>query len=105
VERIEDVNSRASANRHCVYKASARDKRISGFSASPDPMMAQEAAHFTKMLYTTRLSKYSSPTILSDAGDETESKSNDSRNSNSSVGDIKEFFMSWSNASSQAECI
>ncbi|KAJ5165590.1 Tetratricopeptide-like helical [Penicillium coprophilum] len=35
--------------------------------SSPDPMMAQEAAHFTKMLYTTRLSKYSSPTILSDA--------------------------------------
>lgn len=35
--------------------------------SSPDPMMAQEAAHFTKMLYTTRLSKYSSPIILSDA--------------------------------------
>lgn len=33
----------------------------------PDPSVAQEAAHFTKMLYTTRLSKYSSPTILSDA--------------------------------------
>jgi anaphase-promoting complex subunit 6 len=35
--------------------------------SSPDPMMAQEAAHFTKMLYTTRLSKYSSPIVLSDA--------------------------------------
>lgn len=35
--------------------------------SSPDPMMAQEAAHFAKMLYTTRLSKYSSPIILSDA--------------------------------------
>jgi len=35
--------------------------------SSPDPTMAQEAAHFTKMLYTTRLSKYSSPIILSDA--------------------------------------
>ncbi|OOG00048.1 hypothetical protein ASPCADRAFT_512594 [Aspergillus carbonarius ITEM 5010] len=34
---------------------------------SPDPSVAQEAAHFTKMLYTTRLSKYSSPAILSDA--------------------------------------
>lgn len=34
---------------------------------SPDPSIAQEAAHFTKMLYTTRLSKYSSPAILSDA--------------------------------------
>ncbi|CAK44366.1 uncharacterized protein An02g10180 [Aspergillus niger] len=35
--------------------------------SSPDQSVAQEAAHFTKMLYTTRLSKYSSPTILSDA--------------------------------------
>ncbi|KAE8379742.1 hypothetical protein BDV26DRAFT_258759 [Aspergillus bertholletiae] len=35
--------------------------------SSPDPSVSQEAAHFTKMLYTTRLSKYSSPTILSDA--------------------------------------
>ena len=35
--------------------------------SSPDPTIAQEAAHFTKMLYTTRLSKYSSPAILSDA--------------------------------------
>ncbi|KAA8642955.1 hypothetical protein EYZ11_001078 [Aspergillus tanneri] len=35
--------------------------------SSPDPSVAQEAAHFTKMLYTTRLSKYSSPAILSDA--------------------------------------
>ncbi|KAJ5586726.1 uncharacterized protein N7459_002491 [Penicillium hispanicum] len=34
---------------------------------SPDPSVAQEAADFTKMLYTTRLSKYSSPTILSNA--------------------------------------
>ncbi|KAJ5912720.1 hypothetical protein N7504_001603 [Penicillium tannophilum] len=34
---------------------------------SPDPAIAQEAADFTKMLYTTRLSKYSSPTILSNA--------------------------------------
>ncbi|KAI9370616.1 hypothetical protein BJX61DRAFT_83679 [Aspergillus egyptiacus] len=32
-----------------------------------DPPVAQEAAHFTKMLYTTRLSKYSSPAILTDA--------------------------------------
>lgn len=36
---------------------------------APDPSVAQEAAHFTKMLYTTRLSKYSSPAILSDATD------------------------------------
>lgn len=35
--------------------------------SAPDPSLAQEAAHFTKMLYTTRLSKYSSPIILSDA--------------------------------------
>lgn len=35
--------------------------------SAPDPSVAQEAAHFTKMLYTTRLSKYSSPAILSDA--------------------------------------
>ncbi|KAJ5664909.1 Tetratricopeptide-like helical [Penicillium maclennaniae] len=35
--------------------------------SSPDPTISQEAAHFTKMLYTTRLSKYSSPAILSDA--------------------------------------
>lgn len=34
---------------------------------SPDPLIAQEAADFTKMLYTTRLSKYSSPIILSNA--------------------------------------
>lgn len=34
---------------------------------APDPSVAQEAAHFTKMLYTTRLSKYSSPGVLSDA--------------------------------------
>jgi len=32
-----------------------------------DPSMAQEAAHFTKLLYTTRLSKYSSPTTLANA--------------------------------------
>ncbi|KAJ5908625.1 hypothetical protein N7495_001307 [Penicillium taxi] len=32
-----------------------------------DPSVAQEAAEFTKMLYTTRLSKYSSPSILSNA--------------------------------------
>lgn len=35
--------------------------------SSPDPALAQEAAHFTKMLYTTRLSKYSAPNVLSDA--------------------------------------
>lgn len=35
--------------------------------SSPDPSVSQEAAHFTKMLYTTRLSKYTSPAILSDA--------------------------------------
>ncbi|GAB1218166.1 hypothetical protein ATERTT37_007419 [Aspergillus terreus] len=35
--------------------------------SSPDPSVAQEAAHFTKMMYTTQLSKYSSPAILSDA--------------------------------------
>lgn len=35
--------------------------------SSPDPAIAQEAADFTKMLYTTRLSKYSAPNILSDA--------------------------------------
>lgn len=35
--------------------------------SSPDPSIAQEAAHFTKMLYTTRLSKYSSPAIFTDA--------------------------------------
>lgn len=34
---------------------------------SPDPAVSQEAAHFTKMLYTTRLSKYSSPAVLNDA--------------------------------------
>ncbi|KAL2863265.1 anaphase promoting complex subunit CDC16 [Aspergillus lucknowensis] len=33
----------------------------------PDVSVSQEAAHFTKMLYTTRLSKYSSPAILTDA--------------------------------------
>ena len=33
----------------------------------PDPTMAQEAAHFTKMLYTTRLSKYTAPALLTDA--------------------------------------
>jgi anaphase-promoting complex subunit 6 len=32
-----------------------------------DPSLAQEAAHFTKLLYTTRLSKYSSPTTLAEA--------------------------------------
>ncbi|KIV93103.1 hypothetical protein PV10_04344 [Exophiala mesophila] len=32
-----------------------------------DSSMGQEAAHFTKLLYTTRLSKYSSPTTLADA--------------------------------------
>ncbi|KAJ9227091.1 hypothetical protein DTO027B5_900 [Paecilomyces variotii] len=36
-------------------------------SIAADPSVAQEAAHFTKMLYTTRLSKYSSPSTLSDA--------------------------------------
>lgn len=32
-----------------------------------DQSMAQEAAHFTKLLYTTRLSKYSSPATLANA--------------------------------------
>ncbi|KAL3477675.1 hypothetical protein BJX99DRAFT_225901 [Aspergillus californicus] len=32
-----------------------------------DQPISQEAAHFTKMLYTTRLSKYSSPATLTDA--------------------------------------
>ena len=32
-----------------------------------DPSAAQEAAHLTKLLYTTRISKYASPTALSDA--------------------------------------
>ncbi|KAL5340584.1 hypothetical protein BJX70DRAFT_387184 [Aspergillus crustosus] len=32
-----------------------------------DVPISQEAAHFTKMLYTTRLSKYSSPAVLTDA--------------------------------------
>jgi anaphase-promoting complex subunit 6 len=32
-----------------------------------DPSVSQEAAHFVKMLYTTRLSKYSAPSTLSDA--------------------------------------
>lgn len=34
---------------------------------SEDPSVAQEAAHFTKLLYTTRLSKYASPAALSEA--------------------------------------
>lgn len=32
-----------------------------------DPATAQEAAHFTKLLYTTRLSKYASPKAMTDA--------------------------------------
>lgn len=36
-------------------------------TASSDPSVSQEAAHFVKMLYTTRLSKYSSPSTLADA--------------------------------------
>lgn len=32
-----------------------------------DPTLAQEAAQFTKLLYTTRLSKYASPSALSNA--------------------------------------
>lgn len=36
-------------------------------SPSFDPSVSQEAAHFTKLLYTTRLSKYSSPSALSHA--------------------------------------
>lgn len=36
-------------------------------AATADPAIAQEAAHFTKLLYTTRLSKYASPPALSNA--------------------------------------
>ncbi|KAK2763145.1 anaphase promoting complex subunit cdc16 [Arachnomyces sp. PD_36] len=36
-------------------------------SLSSDPSVSQEAAHFVKLLYTTRLSKYSSPSSLSHA--------------------------------------
>lgn len=36
-------------------------------NVSDDPSASQEAAHFTKLLYTTRLSKYASPTALSHA--------------------------------------
>ena len=32
-----------------------------------DPAIAQESAYFTQMLYTTRLSKYASPAVLSEA--------------------------------------
>ena len=38
-------------------------------SPTPDPSSAQEAAHFTKMLYTTRLSKYKNPASLGNAID------------------------------------
>ncbi|KAL9111522.1 MAG: hypothetical protein Q9227_004010 [Pyrenula ochraceoflavens] len=34
---------------------------------SEDASVSQQAAHFTKMLYTTRLSKYASPVVLSEA--------------------------------------
>lgn len=36
-------------------------------NCSDDPSASQEAAHFTKLLYTTRLSRYASPTALSHA--------------------------------------
>lgn len=36
-------------------------------TVSDDPSASQQAAHFTKLLYTTRLSKYSSPVALSEA--------------------------------------
>jgi anaphase-promoting complex subunit 6 len=36
-------------------------------SAPSDPSTSQEAAHFTKLLYTTRISKYASPLSLSHA--------------------------------------
>lgn len=36
-------------------------------SITADATVSQEAADFTKMLYTTRLSKYSSPAVLTDA--------------------------------------
>ncbi|OKL64139.1 hypothetical protein UA08_00550 [Talaromyces atroroseus] len=36
-------------------------------SVPSDPSRSQEAAHFVKMLYTTRLSKYTSPSTLSNA--------------------------------------
>jgi anaphase-promoting complex subunit 6 len=35
--------------------------------SAPDPSTSQEAAHFTKLLYTTRISKYASPLALSHA--------------------------------------
>ncbi|KAH6666805.1 cell division cycle protein-like protein [Halenospora varia] len=35
-----------------------------------DPSISQEAARFTKMLYTTRLSKYKNPTAFTDATEE-----------------------------------
>ena len=38
-------------------------------SPTGDPSSAQEAAHFTKMLYTTRLSKYKRPDALTNAID------------------------------------
>ncbi|KAF7715712.1 Anaphase-promoting complex, subunit 3 family protein [Penicillium ucsense] len=47
----------------------------------PDPNMAQEAAHFTKMLYTTRLSKYSAPALLTDATETLSTHYNLSQNS------------------------
>ena len=36
-------------------------------NCADDPSASQEAAHFTKLLYTTRLSKYASPNALSHA--------------------------------------
>ena len=37
-----------------------------------DPSLAQEAAEFTKLLYTTRISKYASPARLSHATGDTD---------------------------------
>ncbi|KAJ5114007.1 hypothetical protein N7456_002541 [Penicillium angulare] len=78
-ERDEDNNVRFEASMCflrglCFAKQNAFDRARDCYKDAvridyppPDPSVAQEAADFTKMLYTTRLSKYSSPTILSNA--------------------------------------
>ena len=45
-----------------------------------EPSLPQEAAHFTKLLYTTRLSKYASSALLSDATETLATHYNLSRN-------------------------
>ncbi|KAI9779806.1 MAG: anaphase promoting complex subunit cdc16, partial [Candelina submexicana] len=62
-------NSLMSPSEEWQFLSSLDFDSIATTSASSDPSTSQEAAEFTKMLYTTRLSKYKNPSAITSASE------------------------------------